>query len=29
MESLEVHQDIAQAKTISTDFYLQPEYFRK
>jgi choline monooxygenase len=29
MTPIEVHPDIAQAKTISTDFYLHPEYFRK
>ena len=28
MTPFEVHPEIAQAKTISTDFYLHPEYFR-
>jgi len=27
MRPLDVHPDIAHAKTISTDFYLKPEYF--
>ena len=27
MGAFDVHPDIAHAKTISTDFYLKPEYF--
>jgi choline monooxygenase len=29
MAPLEVHPDISEAKTISTDFYLSPHYFHK
>ena len=28
MAAFEVHPDIAEAKTISTDFYLDPKYFK-
>ena len=29
MATFDVHPDIAQAKTISTDFYLDPQFFRQ